>query len=440
MIVRLLKLGLALVVVTSFIGVLASSTGAADAASFSSAGSLNTAAEQAALNGPPSLAVTAGDPLGTFEATLESDFPNSFAGLFQTPAGDYDVVVVGSAPHLESTAEALYAQIPAQFGNSSVSPPALVFSSGLRTLAQLYAIRSAVISEASPTISNATASTLQGIYAAGIDVADNQVRVESTVPADSPLTASGEPASDLGVAESEFGVALNIVVGTVPTSDNRIADSSPFKGGDELLANNGNGTWTVCTLGFGVVFTDSGSTGGLSAGHCGDNDWYNGNYNAPNENIFVGSTIALSTQTADTQMIGFGGSFSDQIWAGPIGSPHLDTIDGWADPIEGADVDAEGSIAGERPGVVVATDVDWTSCPPQGGTCEQLEDGVEETNTLDAGDSGGPLLYPSDFGYLAGGDLVSSSSTTNYSEEIDPLLFIWSLEFSQSVQVLTPDN
>jgi hypothetical protein len=349
--------------------------------------------------------------LGEFQAKMVAQYPASYGGLFENSDGTFTVVEVGSDPTFESTAQSLFNQLPAQYGATVSSDKLqLQFQLGSRSLNDLYLIKNQIANLETATAQPSGAPL--GAYGTALDIRNSQV----VVTADTASPANITPSQ----LASRFGSAARIEVEPAPQLQDRIDDTPPWNSGDEIITGTGSSE-VGCTLGWGVHNTSNGNHFSLSAGHCGKHTWYNTRLFDPVENSSteVGSTIKASTQGLDTQLIP--DSSSILMWAGPTGQGTRVTITGYSNPAQGSYVCREGAFAGEQCGTVAAVDQSFTI----GG--ENLQNLIV-TNGLPGtgGDSGGPLLFPSIFGPLAGGTIVGVQNGNGVYEEIEALLYVWS--------------
>ena len=396
-----------------------------------------TPPEQAQLAAPPDVANSSGSAIDLLQAKLQSDFPETFGGLFENADGSFSMVEVGVNPAFEAEASRLATELPAQMNDPSQAV-SVSFASGARTLAQLYSIRDSITNASESTIDAAEPGQLQGVWGAGIDTIDNQVIVNTTVAPSAVVSSSSLP-SDVVQAES-YGSAVRFKVGALPTNDSctRTCDSKPFYMGDQLVTH-ANGDKFGCTSGINVYFTVSGASANLTAGHCdadaasqSDYSWYNTNYGNPkyNSSTDFGTATYWATQSLDSGILNYIG-YDDYAWAGNT----VEGITGWANPPDGSGIENEGSFDGQESGTVTETNMSWTSYDDFLGVYEHLDDGTDSTAPIAGGDSGGLVIYPSGFGPLSGGTLVGTDgSGGSISEEVDALLYVWSAYYGQTIQ------
>lgn len=369
-------------------------------------------------NGVPTEASVTGDPLGEFQWTLMNQFRKSYGGFYQNPDKSFTIIVVGSDPALESTAQQLFSNVASQYNTTvPTSISTLTFVPGTFSLVSLYEAQHEINSEidsavqaqvASDAQTTADASQPVGLFGSGIDMIHNQIVVESD--------GSPEASSQFSAISSTYGAMVGMQVKPRPVLTDRTNDTSPWNGGDDLGS---------CTLGFGVHIA-AGAYYSLTDGHCGAGVWYTPYFGAN----LVGTTVdgTWSDNTIDVQLIG--DSSSALIWKGPIGSATRLTIQGDANPPAGGDVCLEGSHGGEKCGTVGLVDQHATF--DDQGQLHTIYYMFTTNVEPSPGDSGGPVWYSSPFGNLAAGT-IEAAVGFGYSNEIDALLFIESYAFGTSV-------
>ncbi|HEV8065666.1 MAG TPA: hypothetical protein VGP46_12565, partial [Acidimicrobiales bacterium] len=148
-----------------------------------------------------------------------------------------------------------------------------------------------------------------------------------------------------------------------------------------------------------------------------------------------GSTVSGSviTTNIDAQLIATDSSCI--VWGGKStnnSNAQRIYVTGWSNPPQGASIELEGSMSLEQSGTVDYYDVSKTI----GG--EKLEDLDLVSAEPEAGDSGGPVIYPSIYGPLAGGTIVgmysSGSNVYGVIELIDAELYTYSLFTGDQVE------
>lgn len=339
-------------------------------------------------------AIVSGDRLSFLEANLAASYPASFGGLYLRAGGSAVVKVVGPSADLESAARAAFRR--AGLGGVRFVP-------GRASLTELVSLKEALLADAPLRRS--------GLVGAGIDVEHSAVVA---------TTANGAVARRL---ESRYGALVETSTVTASRLDaSRTNDSAPYNGGDMIISPSG----VLCSLGFGVYDTVTGATYSLTAGHCGSHSWYN---EARTATTFpaskeVGETAAgdLLTSDVDAQLVA--DSSSCIVW-GAKGVRYF--LTGYSNAPQGAAVLTEGAVSGDQSATVET--YDWS------GTIagENLSNVDFISAVPSAGDSGGPVLYPTAFGPLAAGTLVGTmieASGTAYGivQNVDAELFDLSAE------------
>jgi hypothetical protein len=213
----------------------------------------------------------------------------------------------------------------------------------------------------------------------------------------------------------------------------RVSDSSPFTAGDQIV-DDLDLVLAGCTAGFAITLPGN-QQAALSAGHCVMyNDypifvlWNNTSLtNNPSGGNYFGYTDTYSTQGLDTQVIK-GSNYSCWMWDSAAGAknPTSEQITGYFDAPVGATIDNEGSFGGSHAGVVSAINQN------EDIEGEYLQDLVIYSAQAVAGDSGGPVVYPTGYGPLAAGTIVAGPTSApyyTYSEEIDALIYVLAYEF-----------
>lgn len=188
----------------------------------------------------------------------------------------------------------------------------------------------------------------------------------------------------------------------------RFTDVPPWNGGDQIVRQIPGGV-TYCTTGFGA-HDSSGHEYMLTAGHCADNQtgngykWYNTRYTNPDfsNGRFVGypdsnaGGIGIDVERIPTPS-------SDLFWMNANQRQYVanDTA-----PMVGQNVCLEGSITEGSCGEVTATNVSRNF--DNGSTYNYL---FYVTNGIaQPGDSGGPIVWPTIYGYIAVGTISGVTS------------------------------
>lgn len=325
-----------------------------------------------------------GDPMSELQARLMSLYPNSFGGFYVDKAGRY-VVAMAGPPNmaLQRSAETGLSDAARRFGveDGPILPMHTSYVNTGVSLRQLYDLKAAILDN--------PALIADGIDGAGLDVEHGRVVVMSR--------------SKRGVSavEADYGSAVKVLLDSASgLSADRYGDTPAFNGGDQIVTSSDGET--TCTSGFGMEDTTTGQTYLLTAGHCGDATWYS---TASSDPVYdsatrIGRTAGGSVVTSviDAQLIYADSSCVS--WGGVSSRPSNDEriyITGYDDPLQGAAIETEGSVSQEERGTVAYYDV---SKDVAGESLQDLD--LVTTDSI-GGDSGGPMIYPTIYGPLAGG-------------------------------------
>jgi hypothetical protein len=355
--------------------------------------------------------------MGALRASLMQSHPATFGGLYSTDgvstfrilyvassASQADVatdVEAAAVSFLRSASPADTSLTPLEFGQVAVS------------LADLYKLKDQVVNDF-----GSWGSTGYPVYGAGIDDKTNSVQV--TVP----------EGADIGSYRIAFenaykSTSFEFVEGDKPTLTlSRTADAAPWWGGDEIVLGTGPSKGDWCTTGF-PAHDASHNTYILTAGHCSSGNtganwkFYNTTYQHPDYSSgrFVGQPDAQAfTSKYDVERIPT--STNGYFWQGVSNS---EPISNDATPTVGNDVCLEGSISYESCAPISVVDED-----------EVFDVGVlhgifATPNAAPVGgDSGGPVVWPTVYGYIAqggitgfgheGGTMVGYSTGINFYE------------------------
>ena len=267
-------------------------------------------------------------------------------------------------------------------------------------------------------------------------------------------TGSAAASAEVAALETQYGAPLfSVEVGPQPTAldATRYADVSPWNAGDQIEYTNTFGGHDFCTSGFGLHDASTGTTYTLTDGHCSQNgvptqQWWNTNHANPqftNSDKF-GSTISGTQQVsgADEELINPIGGSSCITWGKTSTDPNNVTryyITGYDNPPMNASILEEGSISFEQSGKVTVYDTHTTYNTIFYGSI--TVDGVDEANiTGSGGDSGGPVVYPSIYGPLAGGAILSGQGSNTWFQLIDVPIYVYSAHFGHTITVNTSPN
>jgi hypothetical protein len=328
-----------------------------------------------------------GDPLSELQLRLMSSFPNRFGGIYVNKSGQYVIATDGSAPAaMQRAVDSGFASAARAFGSKGGPLPevGLRFVDTRTTLQHLYYLKAAILDN--------PALKADGVDGAGLDVERGRVVVMTR-------RALGGTA-----VRADYGKAVEVLrdSGSGLTAS-RYDDSPAWNSGNQIVTPSYGET--TCTSGFGMEDVDTGQTYVLTAGHCGSASWYNTETDSPvyDSSTLVGKTLAgsLSTKTIDAQLITTNSSCIT--WGGKSTTSGNDVriyITGYDDPPQGASIETEGSVSLQETGTVSYYDVSKVIAG------ESLSDLDLVTAVGVGGDSGGPLIYPTLYGPLAGGTEV----------------------------------
>ncbi len=375
-----------------------------------------------------------GDPLGRTLWSLQQRYPDRYGGVSER--GTTLVVgEVGRQAGFETSVRAALDGLLPAYRRAGAAVPAEVDVAFTEVEYPLAALESTAA-----LLLRRPALRAPGTVAVGLDVAADRVAELTDGGAAPPEVPPGVEVRALP------GAVLQTAVGgadPVPSAHGagparcagatRFLDCSPWNGGDGLSTGIVN-----CTSGFGVHDTGTGAQYLVTAGHCGAGgigQWYDTALPGepyPSGQQYVGATVAGSVATSgvDTMLIApQSGQSSCIVWGGlstlPSNAERV-YLTGYDDPFAGATVDVEGAVSLERQGTVAYTDVTTTGTD----LGESLVDVglVVPTGVAQPGDSGGPVVFPTVFGPLAGGTVVGSLSyqggTFAVYQQIDAILYV----------------
>jgi|GEM_PF-3627506 hypothetical protein len=328
-----------------------------------------------------------GDPLSELQLHLMSRFSGSFGGIYVDKSGQFVVATDGSPPAaMRQSVEDGFATVARVLGSRAGPRPLLRvgYADTGATLQHLYELKAAILDN--PSLRR------DGIDGAGLDVERGRVVV---------MTGRARGAA---AVKADYGSQVEVLrdSGSALT-DGRYNDSPAWNGGDEIVTPSYGET--TCTSGFGMQDAETGQTYLLTAGHCGSATWYNTGTNDPvyDSGTLIGKTLAGSvmTRTIDAQLVTTDSSCIS--WGDKSTKTSNDVriyVSGWDDPPQGAAIETEGAVSLEEKGTVAYYDVSKVIAG------ESLDDLDLVTAVGIGGDSGGPLIYPTIFGPLAGGTEV----------------------------------
>lgn len=323
--------------------------------------------EQAALNNL--IAVT------QLRTTLLTSYPANFGGFYNNGDNSFTVLTVGDPSAVESF-------VGSYLGSLTGPVPKVSFADGTQTLQSLNKIASGIVSDSASW-------EAQGIpvIGAGVDDTRNAVLVALSGPFPS--------GTSLSTIAAKYNVPADALISTVMPHVaplDRDSDTPPWNAGDQIVNPPGGG----CTTGFGIHTSSAHYI--LSAGHCGNYKWYNTNYFAPVYNNPIGTTAIASSTPLDVQSINTPGGSSDLFWKE---TSTREYVSGNIGPTSGNEVCDEGSFGFESCGTITGVNV----------TLYGVEDIfiVQGANPVH-GDSGGPIVWLTGFGYLAQGTIDLDAS------------------------------
>ncbi len=350
-------------------------------------------------------------------------FPDNFGGLF-TPdgGGTFTIQVVAGSGVDEALARSEIQSYSATYlgaaAPSVVDPPALTFTGASFSLATLYRGESA-IQAATGELSSQGIS----IEGAGIDDMHNAVLV--TIPAGSDQTKYTVALS--GIVPSSL-VELH-EAGPVALFD-RNHDGAPWYGGDSILVGGSSSlTGTGCTSGFGAHNSGHTATYALTAGHCTDG----GTSGYPFYNVPQGSKPPypagqyLGTPDAQAYLTSNSNNYDIEripastdgyFWQGTA-TPEPVSND--AAPVVGNTNCIEGAVSHEQCASVTSVNGYLNEGPPG-----YVEGGMYTMSAVlgAPGDSGGPVVWPTIYGYIAQGAVVGGTGGLGYEEGINYFEFL----------------
>jgi hypothetical protein len=363
-----------------------------------------------------------GDPFSEVQAGLMSKYPNSFGGLYVNKLGQYVITTAGPpSAALRRSAKTGFASAARVFGaeDGPILPIQLTYVNTGVTLHHLYDLKAAILDN--PALRSA------GVDGAGLDIEHGRLVVMSR-------TQRGEAA-----VTADYGSAVRVLVDSGSgLYASRYGDTPPFNGGDQIITPSGGET--TCTSGFGMQDATTGREYLLTAGHCGSATWYNTRTDDPvyNSSTLVGTTVRGSVVTAviDAQLISTSASCIS--WGGKSTKAANDDrlyVTGYFDPPQGAAIQTEGSVSTQQSGTVAYYDTSVST----GGESLQDLDLITPMGTF--GDSGGPMIYPTEYGPLAGGTIVgwyeSGDEGWGVIQLIDAEVFTYSVFLGDQVVPIT---
>lgn len=344
---------------------------------------------------------------------LRAENGDVFGGLYADASGK---VVLTATAGGEATVRAAQQRFDAARGVTGLaaSPRVVTVKRGLNRLEGL----------------KAAVTQARGLMGSGlvnlVDVDEATNRVHVGLAADTPANrARVTKAIGASADELSFGVAA-----AVPATADRFTDVAPFNAGDRIY--NENATRYMCTSGFGVHQTGTGTDFLLTAAHCSnvagaqDFFWNGGPSNTRRTAMGFSQNVSFGTNGWDTQLIRTESStltWTAQSNRNAITAPFTPvqndvnkminegaTSIPWGSGLMNVDrVDVCQNVRYETWGVVPICHF-WSSTPTAAGCAVR------------GGDSGGPVVTYSSFGPLAVGLIVAGSCDRVWFHAIGDML------------------
>ena len=227
-------------------------------------------------------------------------------------------------------------------------------------------------------------------------------------------------------AQQRFGSLVRLHQADRPSVQTRLIDSPPWYGGNRINLSTGG----FCTSGFSVREVATGTTGIITAGHCGVVGTV-----ARNNNVVVGTFVQRSNgQELDGALI-TGSTYSGRVFGGAVDPGTVRRVTAELHPFNGESLCLSGSVTGENcTGIIAAQDI-----------CVAFTDGItrchlgritssNNTRLTQGGDSGGPAYQlKSDgtvwaYGLIIGGPSSGTTAYTNGTSRAVPAG--WQLAFT----------
>lgn len=219
-------------------------------------------------------------------------------------------------------------------------------------------------------------------------------------------------------AQQAFGPLVRLHQADRPSVQTRLVDSAPWYGGSRINLSTGG----FCTTGFSVRQINTGTTGIITAGHCGVVGTV-----ARNNNVVVGTFVQRSNgQELDGALI-TGSTYSGRVFGGAVDPGTVRRVTAELHPFNGESLCLSGSVTGENcTGIIAAQDI-----------CVTFTDGItrchlgritssNNTRLTQGGDSGGPAyqLRPDGtawaYGLIIGGPASGTTAYTNGTSRAVP--------------------
>jgi len=330
--------------------------------------------------------------LSGMRSELERRYPDDFAGLWVDVADQqaFKIATVGDPGPVE-------AAVTQALDGVTLDPalrPSVTYVRAKYSLAALHAIQAQLEGETDQL-------RAQGLVVESFGINDTTNQVVANLP-------DAAPTRQVPLATPLTGLPVELrVSGKVRKQSDREHDVAPFNAGDQIRSTSDphwapGGYW--CTSGFGVK-TGGGVRSLLTAGHCSLDQstipatsyfWYNTGVFAPMTNRPMGyTTTAVANNFYDFGLIGVS---SSNLFFQNISTKQY--VTGQIAPALGIYVCREGSFTASE----------------QCGNIDQIDTAhsfFTFTNSPgNSGDSGGPIVEPSAFGYLGVGTIVGAFGTT----------------------------
>jgi hypothetical protein len=183
----------------------------------------------------------------------------------------------------------------------------------------------------------------------------------------------------------------NVTSSELPVATNRVVDSAPWNGGDNLTSQ-GEG----CTSAVGIVYR--GAQYMLTAAHCYEPGWtiYNEfpNVSRPNNTMGTETSRDVANDGDDTALISM--PVSNLIWTGVIGQAASQVVSGDATNPDGDTVYNEGAFSGQVAATVANDNYGCLTLQYPTLSSPRTECNIVEATSSgianQGGDSGGPMI------------------------------------------------
>jgi hypothetical protein len=339
--------------------------------------------------------------MSSLRSSLQTEFPDTFGGLYSTDGRSHFQISIVPAPNSGASASNVREQIEAAVDkflakaspNDKAAAP-ISYGTATRSLSSLFNLRDQVVRDPASLGLNAVES-------AGIDDRSNTVAV--VVP------SAPQSRAAFAISSMPVNPALSITTEAPAAPYDRIADSPPWYGGDQLKTAPVAGYNTVvCSAGF-AAHDSNRKTYLLTAGHCTSG-------NANSSWVFYNTTATGSSYSASRKV----GSPDKNAWFQGwdferIPTPSLGyffhgnatvyQVANDAPPVVGNTVCNDGVMTRGACGTV-----QWTDSVAPTGIAGTSSNGIFQSSAPgQPGDSGGPVVWPTIYGYIAQG-LVSGGA------------------------------